>query len=154
MANSPVVVIGITYRDRDGNRAKITFYTAWNLTIADVWALANNLASAASSISNALLYKIEILYRWRADDPPLAAESSDVERKVLLLITNDADEINGIIIPSPIELWELTGSYAGIRVDLLHPAILAFQDALAELDYRTDDDRQFGQVVAAGGLAL
>jgi hypothetical protein len=154
VANSPVVVIGVTFRDRDSNRAKITFYTPWTLTIADVWSLANTLASAAESISDAQLYKIELLYRWRADEPPEAPESSDVERKLLLLITNDAGDINGLIIPSPSDVWELTGSYAGIRVDLVNAAIVLFAEALAALDYRTDDDRALGQVVAAGGLAL
>lgn len=154
MANAPVVVIGITFSDRDTNRAKNTFYTAWTLTIADVWALAEHLASALEAISDAALYKIEVVYRWRADDPPDAPDSSSVERKVLLLITNDDAEINGIIIPSPIDLFETTGAYAGVRIDLLNPGIVAFQDMLGTLDFRTDDDRQLGQVVAAGGLTL
>jgi hypothetical protein len=154
VANSPVVVIGITFSDRDANKAKITFYTLWTLTIADVWALAETLASRLETLSDAALSKIEILYRWRADDPPDPPESSNIERKLLLLITNPDDEINGLIIPSPGDLFEPLGPYAGIRVDLLHPAIVTFQAALEAFDYRTGDDHALGQVVAAGGLAL
>lgn len=154
MANAPVVVIGISFCDRGANVAKMTFYVPWTVAIADVFMLADILMASLTPISDAVISKLEILFRWRADSPPAPASSSNVERKVLLLLTNDDLDINGIIIPSPADIFEITGDYAGIRVDLASSAIAAFQAALAELDYRTDDDRQLGQVVAAGGLAL
>ena len=122
--------------------------------IADVWTLAYTLADAVSDLSDGVLAEISILYRWRDYTPTEAPESSDVERKVLFLITNLDGDINGVIIPSPIEIWEITGSYAGIRVDLLHASVVALQEALEAQDYRTDDNRQLGTMITAGGLAL
>lgn len=154
MANSPVVVIGFTFTDRDANTAKVTFYTDWTLAIGDVQALADYIESRLVSVSDAVLSRVEIVFRWRADDPPEAPETADLERKLLLLITNDAGEINGLIIPSPIDLFEPLGPFAGVRADLTNAAVLAFQDMLGEFEFRTADDRQLGQVIAAGGLAL
>lgn len=122
--------------------------------IADVWTLAYTLSDAISAISDGVIAEITILYRWRDYTPAEAPSSSNVERKVLFLVTNLDGDINGVIIPSPIDIWEITGSYAGIRVDLLHASVIALQEALEAQDYRTNDDRQLGQVVAAGGLAL
>jgi hypothetical protein len=70
------------------------------------------------------------------------------------LMTNEDGEINGMIVPSPNDLWETTGSYAGIRLDLMSAGALAWIDMLAALDLRTQDNRQLGTILAAGGLAL
>ncbi|MBL0830560.1 hypothetical protein JK320_25420 [Klebsiella pneumoniae] len=153
MANSPVVVIGISFRDRDANVSKITFYTPWTLTIAEVWSLAFNLAAHVAALSNAALFKIELLFRFEGDTTTEPPPTSDVSRKALLLTTNDADQINGLIIPSIRAIFETIGPYAGIRVDIEHPAVVAFGAALEALPFVTIDGRQFG-TLAAGGLAL
>lgn len=154
MANAPIVEIGITFRDRDGAKGRMTFSTPWNLTIADIWLLANRLADRASALSNAPLYRIDLLYRWRPDDQPEAPASSDVSRKLLLLITNAQQEINGMIIPSTRDVFESTGSYAGIRADLLHPAIVQFGELLLSIPFQTEDGRDLGATIAAAGLTL
>lgn len=78
-----------------------------------------------------------------------------MERKVLLLMVNDADEINGIMVPSPDSaIFETTGAYAGIRVDLASAGAIGWADMLLEVDLRTDDNRALGAELAAGGLAL
>jgi hypothetical protein len=154
VANSPVIVIGLSFRDRDGNQAKSTLYCAWATPIADVWALAYAVGDRMMAISDALLFKIDLLYRYTIDDPPEAAIESNIQRKILMLITNSDDEINGIVIPSPGDVFEVAGSYAGIRLDLASAGAIGFADMLLLVDLRTDDNRELGTTLAAGGLAL
>lgn len=154
MANAPVVAIGLTYRDRDSNRAKITFYCAWTGTAAAVWILATALADRVSDLSNGLLCKIDLTWRYTVDSPASADASADLGRKILLLITNADDEINGIVIPSPADNWEIAGSYAGIRLDLASAGATQFAAMLLVVDLRTEDDHAVGTILAAGGLAL
>lgn len=154
MASSPVVRIGITFRDRDGNSAKMTCYCAFAVPITVAMSAGMTIADAASALSDGALERVEVAYRWTIDDPATPAESSDIERKLLMLVVNDAEEINGVIIPSPRDLWESTGSYTGIRLDLGAPAALGFVAMLEALDLRTGDNRELGTVLIAGGLAL
>ncbi len=155
MANSPVVAIGITFRDRDGNRAKATCYCAFAVPVADVWTLAFAIAARMEAISNALLYKIDLVWRYTVDSPALADEDADLSRKILMLITNDAGEINAIIIPSPqAAIWEAIGAYSGIRLDLASAGAVGFSDMLLTFDLRTEDDRTLGVELATGGLQI
>ncbi len=154
LANSPVVKIGVRFRDRDSNSAKITFYCPFATPIADAMTLALAYAARAAAVSNGVVDQVELAYRYTIDDPPDPPDDSNVNRGVLLLITNDAGEINGMVIPSPGEIWETTGSYAGIRVDLAGAGALTFAAMLGAIDLRTDDNRQLGTILAAGGLAL
>lgn len=154
MANSPVVKIGLTFSDRDSNSAKMTCYCAFATSIADAWAFAFVVADRASAMSDAVITGIDIAYRWTIDDPAAPGDSSSIERKILMLMVNSDDEINGMIVPSPkAELWETTGSYAGIRLDLAGDGALAWIDMLAALDLLTVDGRLLGSLVV-GGLAL
>ncbi len=105
-------------------------------------------------ISNGLVVKIDLTWRYRVDSPPLASVDADLSRKILLLVTNEDDEINGIVIPSPADNWETTGPYAGIRLDLASTGAIDFATMLTIIDLRTDDNRAVGTVLAAGGLAI
>jgi hypothetical protein len=154
VANAATIAIGITFRDRDGNRAKATCYCAFAVPQSDAWSLANGIADRMQAISNALLWKIDLTWRYTIDSPAAPALDSTNERKILMLITNEDDEINAIVIPSPAANWESVGSYAGIRLDLASAAATSFAAMLASTDLRTDDDRAVGTILAAGGLAI
>lgn len=154
MANAPVVAIGITFRDRDGNRAKATCYCAFALPVGEVWILAFRIAARMEAISNALLDKIDLTWRYTVDSPPAPALDSTNQRKILLLITNDDEEINAVVIPSPANNWDALGDYAGIRLDLASAGAVAFSALLLTADLRTEDNRALGTVLAAGGLEL
>lgn len=132
----------------------MTFYCAFAIPIADAMTFALAVADRVGPLSDAVVDQVEIAYRFTIDDPPVPADSSSVERKVLLLITNDDGEINGLVVPSPGDIWETSGSYAGIRVDLASVGALAFAAMLGAIDLRTEDNRQLGTILAAGGLAL
>lgn len=155
MASAHAVVIGISFRDRDGNQAKITCYSPWSFTVAALWTCAETLAERIQALSDAVLVKIELLWRFRPDTIPEAPESSNVERKLLLLIENENEEINGLIVPSVIvDIFEQSGVYAGIRADLDHPGFDAFMALLTTINFQTKDNRALGDTIAAGGLAI
>lgn len=117
--------------------------------------LAIAIADRIAALSNAILFKIELVWRYTIEPPWFPAEGSTIERKILMLMTNEDEEINGIMIPSPADsIWETVGSYAGIRLDLDSAGAVGFANMLLAVDLRTDDNRQLGTVLAAGGLAL
>jgi hypothetical protein len=155
MASSPVAKIGLSFLDRDSNTSKMTFYCAFSVSISDAMLAAASIASRVIAMSDAVIIGIDIAYRWTIDDPGDPGDESSIERKLLLLMVNSDDEINGMTIPSPnSENWETTGNYAGIRLDLTSAGALTWSAMLAALDLRTDDNRAVGTVLAAGGLAL
>jgi hypothetical protein len=107
------------------------------------------------ALSNALLWKIDLLWRYTVDTPGEAAAEADLSRHILMLITNEDEEINAIVIPSPQDaIWEALGSYAGIRLDLASSGAIGFAAMLSSFDLRTDDNRTLGIVLAAGGLEI
>ena len=116
--------------------------------------LAIAIADRMAALSDALLSKIELTWRYTIDSPAEPALDSTVERKILMLITNEDEEINGLVIPSPADNWETIGNYAGIRLDLASAAAVQFVAMLESIDFRTDDNRPLGIILAAGGLAL
>lgn len=116
--------------------------------------LAIAIADRMQALSNALLSKIELTWKYTIDSPAEPPFDSTIERKILMLITNEDGEINGLVIPSPADNWEIIGNYAGIRLDLESPAATGFVTMLESLDLRTDDNRALGTILAAGGLAL
>lgn len=154
MADSPVIAIGLTYRDRGGNRAKCTTYCAWATPIAAVWDLANAFRSAIAPLTSAQLVKIEITYRHTIDDQADDQADADLERRVLFLVENADGMINAVLIPAPREMWEISGPYAGIRVDLLSTSAIAFVELIQAIELRTRDGGDFGNNLVVGGLAL
>jgi len=106
------------------------------------------------ALSDALLHKIVLTWRYTIDSPAEAPVETDLSRKILMLITNDDQEVNGIVIPSPADNWESTGSYAGIRLDLASSSAIQFAAMLLTMDLRTDDNHAVGTILAAGGLEL
>lgn len=149
------MTIGITLRDRDGNRGKVRCYVPWTFAVAELWSFAELLAERMLAISDAALADIDILWRYQIDNLPDAPETSSVERKLLLLLENANEEINGLIVPSVnIDIFEQSGVYAGIRADLENPAFDALMALLTTINFQTKDNRPLGQQIAAGGLAI
>lgn len=147
--------MGVYFRDRDYNRAKATCYCAVGMSQADAWMLAIAIADRMAALSDAVVTKVDLVWRYTIDSPGTPADTSDISRKILMLVTNADDEINGMIIPSPqAAIWETLGAYAGIRLDLASSGAVGFVGMLEAVDLRTGDNRIFGTVLAAGGLAI
>jgi hypothetical protein len=155
VASAPVIAIGIYFRDRGYNRAKATCYCAVGISQAQAWTLALAIAARMSEVSDATMTKVDLVWRYSVDSAGTPAESSDISRKILMLVVNPDDEINGLIIPSPqAAIWEAIGPYAGIRLDLLSAGAVGFSGMLLAVDFRTEDGRIFGSDLQAGGLAI
>jgi hypothetical protein len=153
VANAPTVAMRFCFRDRDANRAKMTCYCA--VGTADVYALGFALAEPITGLSNAVLDRVEFVWNYRLDSPETPGSESNVSRKILLLIINSDEEINAIVIPSPQDgVWETTGDYAGIRLDLASAGAIGFNAMLAAAGLRTDDDHELGTAITVGGLEL
>ncbi len=117
--------------------------------------LAIAIADRMAALSDAVVTKIDLVWRYTIDSPGTPADTSDTSRKILMFVTNADDEINAMIIPSPqAAIWETVGAYAGIRLDLLSAGAVGFAAMLTAVDFRTEDGRIFGTVLAAGGLAI
>jgi hypothetical protein len=146
--------MGLSFRDRDGNRAKATCYCAFAMSQSDAWALAFGIGDRMQAISNGVLFKVELTWRYTIDSPAAPAAGSNVARKILMLVTNEDDEINGIVIPSPGDIFESIGAYAGIRLDLATSGAIGFADMLLVVELRTSDDRAVGTHLVTGGLQI
>lgn len=155
MVSAPAVAVALTFRDRDSNRAVATSYCPIGAPTTAIWDYAYALGATMQSLSNGILAEIKLTWRYTIDSPATPATDSTNERKLLMLMLNDDMEINGIIVPSPDSaIFETTGAYAGIRLDLASAGALGWIDMLASMDLRTDDNRAVGTELAAGGLAL
>lgn len=106
------------------------------------------------ALSNGILSKIDLTWRYTVDDLAEADASADLQRKILMLMTNEDEQINGIVIPSPRDIWESSGAYVGIRLDLASAGAVEFAAMLLTMNLRTNDNRAVGTVLAAGGLAI
>jgi hypothetical protein len=154
VARLATIAIDLSFRDRDGNRAKATCYCAVATSTADAWMLAIAIGDRMQALSNAILFKIQLTWRYTVDSPAEPAIESDIERKILLLVTNEDEEINGIVIPSPGDIFEAIGAYAGIRLDLATAGAIGFADMLLSVELQTDDNRAVGTQLVTGGLTI
>src|SRR4051794_14254853 len=130
VVKAPTIAIGISFNDRDGNRAKATCYCPVAASDENAWLLAMTIADRMQAFSDGVLYKIELTWKYRVEPTPTPPEDSTVERKLLLLVTNEDEEINGMIVPSPGDVFEAAGAYAGIRLDLASAGAIGFADML------------------------
>lgn len=154
VVKAPTIAIGISFNDRDGNRAKATCYCPIAASEDNAWALAMLIGDRMQAFSDGVLFKIELTWKYRIESPATPPDDSTVERKLLLLMTNEDEEINGMIVPSPADVFESTGPYAGIRLDLASAGAIGFADMLLVVELQTSDNRPVGTVLAAGGLAI
>lgn len=154
VVKAPTIAIAISFNDRDGNRAKATCYCPVTASEENAWLLAMTIADRMQAFSDGVLFKVELTWKYRVEPTPTPPEDSTVERKLLLLVTNEDEEINGMIVPSPGDVFESTGAYAGIRLDLASAGAIGFADMLLVVDLQTSDDRSVGTTLAAGGLAI
>lgn len=148
-------MLNIGYIDRDGNKAQVTQWMPYAASIDDTLAYADNFISNTNAISDALVYRMEMVWKYTIDVLPMPSVTSDISRGLLILIENDSGELSGIRIPSPkAELFETTGKYAYIRMDKTNSAVIDFQTLLNTQDFRTADNRQLGHTIINGGLML
>lgn len=154
MGNAPTAAIKLTFLDRDQNEAQVNFYVPYSTTVEQAWAVADAIAARVQVLSNALLWRIQLVWKWTADMPGPADVDSNVRRALLLLVQASDERINALLVPSPRDsVFEIDGRYAGVRVDLDNAAVSGFVSVL-ELPLLTPDGGAFGTDIITGGLSL
>ena len=150
------VVAEFTFKDRGKGSAKLTMRFPFSLSFDTLNSIATLFVSRLSAISDGLIVAYRFRWNWKEDSPDAPGILSDVGYYLCLYYSNDVDT-EPIFIPSPNQAYlETEGSFAGIRLDLSNPAVVALADALtAALSLTVDPDgREWGRVLVVGGRTL
>lgn len=152
----PQVQATCLFVDRGGNEGRVTLRLPLQ-SYDSAYARATTLAIAIQSLSDALLKSITLRYRAQEDALQVAPPTGSDARTFLALFYRKGDEYVAFYIPAPhLAYLEGAGLYAGVRLDVANPDVLASVENLtlalaqtatpgipdAELEYR------------AGGLAV
>lgn len=156
MGNAPVVRICFTFSDRDTNTADIHFYLPFDTPVATVFDFAYGVVPYLHAISDATVTRITVRYAHTIDTPPEPPITSELQRKLLLFL-GEEDSYEALKVPSPRqEIFEDTGPYAGIRLDMSNPTVQAFATnyPLWSIPLCTEDGEVIAVPLVTGGLAL
>lgn len=141
--------IKFVFRDRDQNDGQCTMYLPVATTVDDAANFAFLAADILQDMSNAILYKIQLVYQQINNNSEAPPADSDTKRLLMYFAQNVSRDINMIAIPSPrSELFETTGAYANIRAYAGDPALANFSALMETL--HTQDARPFGSFIVAG----
>jgi hypothetical protein len=156
MQQVAVIQAAAYFIDRKGRVAQASWHLPITLTPEEAASRALYILSKALGVSNGLVMRLKLTWQWREEQPQVADPASDVQTRVALYYRNeDGPEAQFIPSPRP-DLFEQTGPYAGIRVDVANPDVAlvlsAFGDALAST--LTPEGDPFPTVYSVGGLAL
>lgn len=112
-----------------------------------------NIIQAAAALSDAALQSVTLRYEARDTNHPPPATDSNVGFYLALYYSNETDTI-AIWLPSPDNsLLETSGDFAGIRLDMGNPLVVAATDALTiALGATVSADMEvFGRSFVVGG---
>lgn len=109
-----------------------------------------------NGVSDAIVRGADVYYRHTIDEPPPIDGPALVHQKLLLFYRN-GDHIESYFVPAPrAEIFEQTGQYAGMRLDLNNLLVQAFSEDMAAMaiELTTVEGDPIGNDLVAGGLAL
>lgn len=109
-----------------------------------------------NGVSDAIVRGADVYYRHIIDNPPPTVGLALVHQKLLLFYRN-GDYSECVFIPAPkAEIFEQTGQYAGMRLDLGNPLVQTFSQDIAAMgiELTTVEGDPLGVDLVAGGLAL
>lgn len=144
------------WADRGGRQAKTTLRLPFALSFAEAYSAASTLTSLMAAISDAVPISITLRWQYREDNPDEPGVLSNVGRYLCLYYSNDVD-IEPIFVPSPNPTYlETTGNFAGIRLDLSSPEVVALANALSEAlaGILAPDDVPWNRWLVGGGRTL
>ena len=148
-------IVELYYKDNE-REARVTLRFPFGLSASSIIAASEAIQSAIADISDALLVRREIRYRWYDREAPEASGTAP-SQSYLALFYRKEGEYDAVFLPAPkAELWETSGPYAGIALDTGNPAVLALVDSF-NLALAAAAGPIFlfdGAVFVAGGLAL
>lgn len=119
--------VELFYKDNE-REARVTLRFPFGLSTGSIIAASESLQSAIASISDAVLVRREIRWKWYEDNPPEATGTAPSQSYLALFYRNEG-EYDAVYLPAPKEeLWKASGAYAGVVLDTDNPAVAALVD--------------------------
>jgi len=117
--------------DRDKGRALTTMRLPFAVSPADADSVTDELHSVIQPIINCTITRVGWRWIFRNDDTE-TAESGSTTQILLALFYRNGDRYDAIYLPAPNpDFWETTGPYAGVRLDMSNPTVVAAIEALS-----------------------
>lgn len=157
MPSRPTVKIRLVFRDRGRNEASTHLYLPFSVPVDDVFTFVDAAMPRYNAVSDALIARVVVEYEYYFTDLPDPSPTSDVLQTLLLFYRNEDLEVEVISIPSPKdEIFEMTGDYAGVRIDMTSPAIIEWQQMTigGTIQFLTKDNIIIGPELITGGMAI
>lgn len=129
-AQLPFIDLGL--RDGSNSTASVDVWIRPGSAIATAQAGAGVLAARVGALSQAVVFRYSIVYRSVEDPRPEPAFGSQVARAgVFVFAGSEPDTYAVLSVPSiRTDVLMTEGPGAGVLIDLEHPAVIAFQDAI------------------------
>lgn len=146
----------ITLADRDHGKARISFRLPFSISASDAAAVRSHIIGLMLPLTDARVIGTQIVWEYSDATPTLPAFDVKLQTKGVLFYRN-ATRAEAFYIPAPKpSLYETTGEYAGIRIDMSNPTIAAAINAIsAELaNTVTIEGLSFPDEYMVGGLVL
>lgn len=122
--------IDFDWRDNNANKSKTRLHLPASASLADFVTLANAYQTVVSAISNAPIVGAKVYTRVETLVNNPASPTSNVYDRLLIIYREDSTR-GTITIPSPLpSLFESTGPWQGIRLDLENSATEALLSQL------------------------
>lgn len=130
MVPTGTLAMEFTFIDRDGGSARLTMRLPFSTTYEQANSIASLFIPHLTSLSDAALVRYQFRWNYREDSPDAPGIQSNVGYYLCLYYSNDVDT-EPVFIPSPNPAFlEAAGSFAGIRLDMANPSVVALADAL------------------------
>lgn len=142
--------------DRDKGRALVTMRLPFATSVADADSVTTQLHDKMTPLVNCVFTRVGWRWIFTEDAPETAAIGSNTRRQLALFYRN-GDLWEAFYLPSPDpSIFETDGPYAGIRVDMSNPTVVA---AIADLTAAlaavvTPEGDPFPDEFQAGGLVI
>lgn len=154
--NFPTVAVECHWRDYGNREGRLTLHLPFSLDLATLQARALELIGLVSDVSDAVLLRYNLIWRFEPDVIVEPAITSDV-RSFLGIFYRSTDEtqMECIWIPSPrSDIFEGAGSYAGIRADRASPLLAPFTDTTVAGSLFTVEGAVHPSTFVVAGLRL
>ena len=148
--------VSVLFEDREGNQRATSLWFPFSLPISDLQTAMNLFITRAGAISDAYIRKWDVTYTWEDWEGSTAGADSDVIRRGAIFYRN-GETYEALWVPSiRLDLAELGGDFAGIRLDAARPDVAALlvqlQDVVTFIC--TPEGDPFPTLYVVGGISL
>ena len=130
----PSAAVELIWQDETGSTAMTTWFAASSLTVEEIDAFAITLASILASLTDAVLVKQRIIYKWAPEVRGTASAATSIKRTGIFFFSTGDDMPEALIsVPSVKDaILETTGPREGVGVILSNSDVIAFETAVID----------------------